>query len=255
MSDGLGATRRSLLRGAAAAGLLSAASAVGVAGSAAAATTADVRGNLTEIPLWRTAANQGILYGSSTATWQISDPEYRSLVRRETAVLLTGVDLLWYRLKPTPDADLDFTSGDRIVAFAEGNGQLVLGAHLVRDQGFGDGWKHGDLWGLTAAAARELLFDAVRGVVCRYRGRVPIWSVVNEAIVNGRGEGVRGLRNDVPWYRTIGPDYVAASFYVAHEADRDACLLMNDFGYETVDQYGNRPEVKRRATLQVIDQS
>jgi len=68
-------------------------------------------------------------------------------------------------------------------------------------------------------------------------------------------EGVRGLRNDVSWYRTIGPDYVAASFHVAHEADRDACLLMNDFGYETVDQYGNRPEVKRRATLQVIDRS
>jgi len=105
------------------------------------------------MPLWRTAANQGILYGSSTATWQISDPEYRSLVRRETAVLLTEDDLLWYRLKPTPDADLDFTNGDRIVAFAEGNGQLVLGAHLVWDQGFGDGWKHGDLWDLTAAAA------------------------------------------------------------------------------------------------------
>lgn len=94
MSDGLGATRRSLLRGAAAAGLLSAASAVGVAGSAAAATTADVRGKFTGMPLWRTAANQGILYGSSTATWQISDPEYRSLVRREAAVLLTEDDLL-----------------------------------------------------------------------------------------------------------------------------------------------------------------
>lgn len=246
-------TRRALLRTAAAAGLFGASSAAGLVADTAPAAAAAVRLGSARMPLWRTAMRQGIVYGSSTATWQISDPAYRALFRREAAILFTEDDLLWYRLKPTPDSDLNFGHGDRIIAFAERNAQLVFGAHLVWDQGFGPGWSRRDRWDLTPVAARRLLFDTVASVVGRYRGRVPIWSVVNEAIVNGRGQGVAGLRNDVPWFATIGPDYVAASFHVAHQADRSACLLINDFGYETVDQYGDRPEDKRRTTLQVID--
>jgi GH35 family endo-1,4-beta-xylanase len=78
--------------------------------------------------------------GSSTATWQISDPAYAKLFGRHAAILFTEDDLLWYRLKPTPKSKHDFTYGDQNVAFAE-----------------------------------------------RHRKHVPIWSVVNEAITNGRG--------------------------------------------------------------------
>ena len=81
--------------------------------------------------LWEIAFERGLLYGSSAATWQLSDPEYRALFAREAAMVFTEDDLLWYRLRPTPDSDLDFTFGDRIVAFAERQGMLVLGAHLV----------------------------------------------------------------------------------------------------------------------------
>jgi endo-1,4-beta-xylanase len=77
--------------------------------------------------------------------------------------------------------------------------------------------------------------------------------VVNEAIVNGTDQGHRGLRKDVPWFRTIGPEYVAHAFHEAHESDRRACLVLNDFGYETVSQYGDKPSDKIRATLQVLD--
>ena len=70
-------------------------------------------------PLWETAIRRGLVYGSSAATWQISDREYRRLFAREAAMLFTEDDLLWYRLKPAPDAELDFRFGDRIVGFAE----------------------------------------------------------------------------------------------------------------------------------------
>ena len=197
-------------------------------------------------PLWRTALGRGLVYGASTATWQISDAAYRRLFEREAAVLFTEDDLLWYRLRPTPRSGLDFKFGDRIIGFARQSGMLVFGAHLVWDEGFGDGWSQQDLFGMSKNEARRLLFGTVDAVVRRYRGRVAAWSVVNEAIDDS------GIRTDVPWYQTIGPGYIAESFHLAHEADPDATLVLNEFGFETPGTTGSASG-KRKATLQVLD--
>ncbi|CAN5298441.1 hypothetical protein BH20ACT22_BH20ACT22_08310 [soil metagenome] len=46
---------------------------------------------------------------------------------------------------------------------------------------------------------------------------------------------------------------MAESFDIAHAADPDALLVLNEFGYETVNEYGDRPDDKQRATLRVVD--
>jgi endo-1,4-beta-xylanase len=198
------------------------------------------------VPLWETAFERGIVYGSSTATWQLSDAGYRRLFAREAAILFTEDDLLWYRLRPTPTSGLDFRFGDRIVSFAERQGMLVLGAHLVWDEGFGEGWTDDDLWGMSEQEARQVIFGTIDRVVGRYKGRVAAWIVANE-VLDGAG-----LRTDVPWYETIGPSYVAEAFTAAHEADPDATLLLNDFGFETDDDFAVAAD-KRAATLQLLD--
>jgi endo-1,4-beta-xylanase len=196
--------------------------------------------------LWQTAIRRGIVYGSSTATWQLADAEYRKLFEREPAILFTEDDLLWYRLRPTPTSGLDFKYGDRIVEFAERNGMLLFGAHLVWDQGFGEGWKDDDLRGLDEAHARELLFGTLERVVTRYRGRVAGWIVANEVVDDA------GLRTDTPWYEALGPSYVAEAFRLAHKADPDATLVLNDFGYET-DDFFNVAADRRAAMLKELD--
>jgi endo-1,4-beta-xylanase len=253
-------SRRSFLVGAAA---VAAAGLIGCPGSrearrsspAAAPTSAPVAVDCpalaaadgSRVPLWQTALQRGIVYGSSTATWQVSDPEYSGLFARESAILFTEDDLLWYRLRPTPTSALDFTYGDRIVAFAERQGILVLGAHLVWDDGFGEGWTFEDLWGMDERTARGVIFNTIDRVVRRYRGRVAAWIVANEVV------GGSGLRVDVPWYATIGPSYVPESFHAAHEADPDATLVLNDFGYETDDAFALAAD-KRAATLRLLDE-
>jgi endo-1,4-beta-xylanase len=197
--------------------------------------------------LWEVALQRGLVYGSSAATWQLSDPEYRRLFAREAAMVFTEDDLLWYRLRPTPDSELDFTYGDRIVGFAERQGMLVLGAHLVWDEGFGEGWTDDDLWGLNERAARDLIFGTVDAVVTRYRGRVAAWIVANEVLDE------TGMRVDVPWYETIGPGYVAESFEIAHDADPEAILLLNDYGYEIDDAF-DRATDRRAAALAFLDE-
>jgi endo-1,4-beta-xylanase len=262
MSVERGISRRNILLGGGA-GMLGAAAGLAPFESAGASVaTARTRLGVHVPPLWKAAVRSHLVYGSSIATWQIeddatgkiTDPGYARLHPHHAALLFPEDDLLWWRLRPTPHSGLDFTHSDRIYAFAEKHRQIVYGGPgLVWDDGFGDGWTDKDLWDIGEKRARHLLYGTLRAVMKRYRGRTAAWPVVNEAIVNGTDQGHHGLRTDVPWFNTIGPEYVAHAFHEAREADPHAMLLLNDFGYETVNQYGDRPIDKMRATLKVID--
>ena len=71
--------------------------------------------------------------------------------------------------------------------------------------------------------------DHIRTVVGRYKGRVKVWDVVNEALADGNGTNV--LRSSL-WSEIIGPDFVAKAFQYAHDVDPDAILRYNDYGLE-----------------------
>jgi endo-1,4-beta-xylanase len=240
-------TRRSLLAGAGALAV----SATGLGGVAQARPAGLLAGPRSHPPLWRQAWRKGIVFGSSIATWQLDD-DYPALHAREAGLLFTEDDLLWYQLKPSPDAELNFGPGDEIIGFAEQNRQLVIAAHLAWDEGFGEGWSEDDLWGLTAAEARELLYGVIRSEVAHYRGRVDGWIVANE-VTDPEEADRHGFRTNVPWYQTIGPRYIARSFHIAQEEDPDALRIINEFGFETVNEWGDRPGPRRRAYLKAID--
>ena len=81
------------------------------------------------------------------------------------------------------------------------------------------------------ASREELLqrmHDHIATVVGRYKGKIKVWDVVNEAIAD---DGTNILRNS-PWLQIIGPDFIAKAFEYAHEADPDAILRYNDYGLE-----------------------
>jgi endo-1,4-beta-xylanase len=75
--------------------------------------------------------------------------------------------------------------------------------------------------------SREVLIERVRehilGVAGRYRGKVDVWDVVNEAFEDN------GAWRETPFYRIIGEEYVEMAFRFAHEADPDAELIYNDY--------------------------
>lgn len=81
-------------------------------------------------------------------------------------------------------------------------------------------------------ASREELLERMRDhihtVVGRYKGKIKVWDVVNEAIADG---GTNVLRKTL-WLEIIGPDFIAKAFQYAHEADPNAILRYNDYGLE-----------------------
>ena len=81
-------------------------------------------------------------------------------------------------------------------------------------------------------ASREELLERMRDhihtVVGRYKGKIKVWDVVNEALADG---GTNVLRSSL-WFEIIGPDFIAKAFQYAHEADPDAILRYNDYSLE-----------------------
>lgn len=75
----------------------------------------------------------------------------------------------------------------------------------------------------------------------RYQGKIAGWDVVNEAFLDSTGE----YRNSI-WYDTMGEDYIARAFELAHKADPEAVLFYNDFNIE-------RDTVKLHAMLRMVE--
>lgn len=196
-----------------------------------------------------------------TATDVKADNVDRTLdqVRADTATTLRHFDhivaendMKWALIHPNEGPDgYDFAPADAFVDFGERHGMLIIGHTLVwhaqtpawvfagdqvlppdpapaegarpRRRGFDPTQPH---------ATREQLIERMREhihtVVGRYRGRVHVWDVVNEAVSDG-GDAI--LR-ETAWSRIIGPDFIALAFRFAHEADPAAMLRYNDYGLE-----------------------
>jgi endo-1,4-beta-xylanase len=160
--------------------------------------------------------------------------------------------LKWESVHPRPGTNgYNFAAADAYVAFGERHHLLIVGHTLAWHNQTpawvfqGDGGR--PLAG-TNAADRALLLarlqDHIQTVVGRYRGRIKIWDVVNEAL-NDSGDpaDTNLLRQTSPWVRILGEEFIAQAFTWAHVADPDAVLRYNDYAIE------NEPKRRRVMTL------
>jgi len=175
-------------------------------------------------------------------------------------------DLKWAMIHPREGADgYDFGPADAYVAFGLKNHMYIVGHTLVwhgqtpgwvfagtaspdaaanapaaaparpangAETNADEGWFGHGIDNSGPRATREELLrrmrNHIRTVVGRYKGKIKVWDVVNEAIADG---GPNILRKS-PWLQIIGPDFIAKAFEYAHEADPDAILRYNDYGLE-----------------------
>lgn len=192
-----------------------------------------------------------------------------ALVQEQFNQISPENDLKWALIHPRPGADgYNFGPADAFVDFGMSNHMYIVGHTLVWHgqtpfwvfegthlppgltnasstspaailnlagsnapggrfgRGFGRGFN-------GPHASREELLERMRDhihtVVGRYKGKIKVWDVVNEAVADG---GTNILRNSL-WLQIIGPDFIAKAFQYAHEADPDALLRYNDYGLES----------------------
>ena len=160
--------------------------------------------------------------------------------------------LKWALIHPNPEPDgYDFKLADQYVEFGQKNKMFVIGHTLVWHNQtprwvFQD--ENGRMLNRTNAADRELLLqrmhDHIQTVVGRYKGRIKVWDVVNEALNDSsNANDTNVLRQSSPWVRILGMDFIVKAFEYAHEADSKAILRYNDYSIE------NEPKRKRLIAL------
>ncbi len=142
---------------------------------------------------------------------------------------LVGHTLVWHSQTPNwvfagtnpPPAETT-NAGSATNSTGQGTNQLGRGR-------FGPGFGR---YNGPRASRDELLQrmrDHIHAVVGRYKGKIKVWDVVNEAIADGSSTNY--LRNSL-WLEIVGPDFIAKAFQYAHEADPNAILRYNDYGLE-----------------------
>jgi endo-1,4-beta-xylanase len=202
----------------------------------------------------------GVAINRSIATGQVSNVNRTqdqvdkdiALVKAQFNQISPENDLKWEIIEPKAGPDgYDFGPADAYVNFGLKNHMFIVGHTLVWHNqtpnwvfaGTNPPPAHDDTpthgpgyigrsYRGPRASRDELLqrmHDHITTVVGRYKGKVQVWDVVNEAVADG---GTNLLRKSL-WEQIIGPDFIAKAFEYAHEADPNAILRYNDFGLES----------------------
>ncbi len=131
-----------------------------------------------------------------------------------------------------------WTKADQFVSFGEANNQFIVGHCLIWHSQLAK-WFCVDKKGnpVSADVLKQRMRDHIHTIVSHYKGRIKGWDVVNEAVEDN------GSYRQSPFYKILGPEYIALAFQYAHEADPEAELYYNDYGMDNP---------RRRATVEKI---
>jgi endo-1,4-beta-xylanase len=171
-------------------------------------------------------AAKGILVGTATRGASLARiPPYAAVVEREFDLIVSGVEMQWKAVAPTPERT-DFSRVDPIAAWAAAHGKKFRGHALVWYKELPD-W-FAALPGRDAALAA--MQAHIRTMCSHFAGHIYCWDVVNEALSRTPSASRPFWGNTLT--RLAGPDFFDIAFHTARETDPRALLCYNDYAVE-----------------------
>ncbi|MGP3916293.1 endo-1,4-beta-xylanase [Nonomuraea sp. 10N515B] len=176
--------------------------------------------NAAGLSLREKATGAGVLIGSGAVNpAYLDDPQFARVLPQQFNSLSPENELKWSFVQPQQGA-FDFSKLDRLVDFAEEHDMAVKG--------------HGLISGCCNPAWLEQIQDPnqlraaitahFQAIMTRYAGKMDRWDVATEVFSTFGGTGL--AQNY--FYRVLGPDYLAQVFQIAHAADPNAKLFINE---------------------------
>jgi GH35 family endo-1,4-beta-xylanase len=128
----------------------------------------------------------------------------------------------------TGEITYSWTTADRFVNSVLGSNMKVIGHTLLWHSQIPQ-WQK-DMGSATKEVALEAMKRFITDVVTHYKGKIYSWDVLNEVFPDGAsGTWTTAMRQENPWFKSIGSDFVYEGFLAARLADPDAILYYNDF--------------------------
>jgi endo-1,4-beta-xylanase len=171
------------------------------------------------------ADRKGILFGAAAGTpfFGRDSTVFKAALKQDFNSLVAEYQMKFGQMQPTR-GDYNWAAADRMLAFADANGMTLRGHCLV--------WHKEAAWLETTAFGRDemyaILKEHILAVVGRYKGRIPQWDVVNEAISNNPDSTYR----DTFLFRRMGIEFIDSCFRWARQADPDVRLYYNEYWNE-----------------------
>lgn len=188
--------------------------------------------------------------GVAVNSWQLEDKATLDVITKDFSTFTTENEM-----KPDyildHDASIKAKDGmpeiateklDEIMTMAEDAGLKMRGHTLIWHSQTPDWLFHKDYDTSKKRVDRDTMLKRMEAYIkkvltyCKeeHPGVVIAWDVVNEAISDNPGGG---LRTDSPWYEVIGDDYIEYAFTYAREyAEEGTKLFINDYGLNGKDK-------------------
>jgi len=210
------------------------------------------------------AASKGILYGGFP---QRSHHEFPQDAKFKRA-FLTDYGLIvggffGVTVGPFGANNYNFSETDPFFNFAQKNKLAFRGHPMIWNQ-FNSDWVVNKFKNpsTTNAEIEEIFTNHINILGKKYAGKVSSWDVVNEVInvEDGRADGLRDTQvsgwngEKYPtWLKFIGANYIQRAFELAHAADPQAKLVLNETSLTYSNSYGNSYwEQRRNALLELV---
>lgn len=185
------------------------------------------------------ADNKSFRFGSAIDPQNINDPAASELYIDNVNSITPRNELKWNATEKRPGV-FSFANADRMVAFARKNNMRVYGHTLI--------WYRVPEWVSDIKDARTIqaaMNRHIKQVVTRYKNSIDAWDVVNEPLEYDAPD----LR-DCVFRRLLGDDYIRVSFDMAHEANPNATLVLNETHLE---KKSDIFEQKRARILKIVE--
>ncbi len=151
--------------------------------------------------------------------------DYTALLSKHFNSVTAENEMKFSSLQPS-EGNFNYGTADQMVEFAVNNGMQVRGHALV--------WhRQTPSWVFEGSSGEVLarMENHIQAVMQHFQGKVQVWDVVNEAIMN---DGSYRTANEEEgqqsgWYGALGEGYIAEAFHAAREADPTAELFYNDY--------------------------
>ncbi len=169
----------------------------------------------------------GTAVSASTLTTQ--DAKMMRLIAHEFSAITAENSMKWESLQPTL-GKFDWREADAFVRFAQDNNLLMIGHTLVwHSQIPNNVFFKPNGEPVTKSELLMRMETHINTVMSRYKGVIPAWDVVNEAIDQGT------WRNS-HWLKIIGSDYFQHAFRFARHANPSAHLIYNDYNMHHINK-------------------